>query len=625
VEIAWTIIDENAGSITPAGFLKVGEVAKNYDEAIEVQVKQGVLVRTAKASINVTPGLLEQIFVAPDPSEIGMEMTQQFVAVGADKYGNRISGLNINWSVVNGGGTIDEGGLFTAGTIPDTYKDTVTAEATQGDITRSATVDVTVELDRIAFFSDRDNEDDVFDIYIMDIEGNNQKRLTTNNANDGRFSCSPNGRRIVYSLEGDEGDMYTINDDGSWEFPLVSGRRAYEPTWSPDGAKIAFQSWENDTAEIYVMDADGGNFVQLTHNSAYDDYPTWSPDGTEIVFVSGRDGNEEIYVMSADGTNQRRLTRNSATDTWPSWSSDGKEILFQSAINYQWAIFIMDADGTDARQISPAGYSCNFPCWSPDGTQIAFHSWKDPNQAEIYLMDLDGNNLTRLTDNSADDYGPLWLPRKTGVEVAEASVIIPEVSTFGAMTAQEVTAFAEKAVVRIETDLALGSGFIIDPSGLIITNNHMVKDAKEITVYLYDGTEYSGKVKARDMIHDLALVKIEATGLYYLEMGEISGISLGEQVIVLGYPLNTEKLTVTSGLVSVVDFDSGRNIIWVQTDSAVNPGNSGGPMLDLRGRVIGMLAAKTIGIAVEGVGFAISANTINMYLPRLRVGETIKK
>ncbi len=94
-------------------------------------------------------------------------------------------------------------------------------------------------------------------------------------------------------------------------------------------------------------------------------------------------------------------------------------------------------------------------------------------------------------------------------------------------------------------------------------------------------------------------------------------------MVVLGYPLETDKVTVTSGLVSAIEFDSGRNITWVQTDSAINPGNSGGAMLDLRGKVIGVVSAKLIGVAVEGVGFAISANTVNTFLPRLKAGETI--
>jgi serine protease Do len=191
------------------------------------------------------------------------------------------------------------------------------------------------------------------------------------------------------------------------------------------------------------------------------------------------------------------------------------------------------------------------------------------------------------------------------------------------MTAQEATARVSQSVVRIETDLVAGSGFIVDAAGLILTNNHVISGAEEITVYLKDGATYAGTVDARDMVRDLALVSINASELSPLELGDLSEVGLAEQVIVLGYPLGGENITVTSGLVSAIEFDSGRNITWVQTDSAINPGNSGGPLLDLQGRAIGVVSAKTVGWGIEGVGFAISANTVKTYLPRLQAGETI--
>ena len=191
------------------------------------------------------------------------------------------------------------------------------------------------------------------------------------------------------------------------------------------------------------------------------------------------------------------------------------------------------------------------------------------------------------------------------------------------MTAQEVTARVSQSVVRIETDLVTGSGFIVDAAGLILTNNHVISGAEEITVYLKDGAAYAGTVEAVDMVRDLALVNINASELSPLELGDLSEVGLAQQVIVLGYPLGGENITVTSGLVSAIEFDSGRNITWVQTDSAINPGNSGGPLLDLQGRAIGVISAKMVGGGIEGVGFAISANTVKTYLPRLQARETI--
>ena len=177
VVVAWRVLDENGGVITEAGVFTAGEVAMSFADAIEVEVTQDELVRTTTADVTIAPGPLEQVGIAPNPADIGIEITQQFVAVGADQYGNRLSGLAFTWSVEAGGGTIAAGGLFTAGTEAGTYNNTIKAAATQGDITHSATASVTVEPDRIAFISDRNG--DLLDIYIMDANGTNVQRLTT--------------------------------------------------------------------------------------------------------------------------------------------------------------------------------------------------------------------------------------------------------------------------------------------------------------------------------------------------------------------------------------------------------------------------------------------------------------
>ena len=293
VDVTWTLTNEDAGSVTQAGLFEASEVAGAFGEVFEVKVTQEELVCTAVAPVTITLGPLEQVVIAPNTVEIGMEMTQQFVAVGADRYGNRILGLTFNWIVENSGGSIDETGLFIAGDTPGTYKNTVRAEATKGSITCSGTASVYVEPDRIAFISDRDQGPNEFDIYIMDVDGSNQERLTTTTGlKGGYYSFSPDGRRIAYWTED---HILIINDDGTWNIPLLSGREAREPAWSPDGTKIAFQSWEHVPPEIYVMDVDGGNFTRLTDNSAYDDYPAWSPDGTKIAFISDRDGTINNY------------------------------------------------------------------------------------------------------------------------------------------------------------------------------------------------------------------------------------------------------------------------------------------------------------------------------------------
>ncbi|MEE8469740.1 MAG: trypsin-like peptidase domain-containing protein [Dehalococcoidia bacterium] len=625
----WAVTDENAGSVTQGGLFRAGEVVGSHADVVEAQVSQEDRTETVVASVAIVPGPLEQVGIAPEFAEIGMGMTQQFVAVGADQYGNRIPGLDFAWSVEKEGGTIDANGLFTAGVEPGVYEHTVKASAIEGLYEFWVEVTVVVEPDRIAFISDR--EDDQTDIYLMDVDTGDVERLTSTPAVEFLCNWSPDGRRIVYDSIGLGDGILVMNDDGGWILQLIEhevGGIYIYPSWSPDGTKIAFVKLTGsfDYLDLYVMDIDGGNVIQLTDTpDATEWVPAWSPDGTKLVYdFTPQDQRGDIYIINADGTGRKRLTSDPANDTGPVWSPDGTRIAFTSVRDGDYEIYVMNADGSNLRKLtSNSGITDVDPSWSPDGERIVFVSDRDTDDdtTEIYIMSADGRNVVRVTDNAASDSEPAWAPSKAGVEVTEASVIIADASALQAQTVQKVTSEARGAVVRIETDLGSGSGFIIDPNGLILTNNHVISDAEEITVFLEDGTDYSGTVQSRDLARDIAVVKIEATDLPYLEFGDLSQVALGQQVVVLGYPLGEEDVTLSSGFVSAIKFDSGRNITWVQTDSAINPGNSGGPLLNLQGQVIGVVSAKLVGFAIEGVGFAISANTVNTYLPQLVAEE----
>ena len=572
----------------------------------------------------MVPGAVDQVVIAPNSVDIGMEMTQQFVAVGADQFGNRISGLTFAWSVEAGGGTINNQGLFTAGTEPDSYNKTVKAEALQGGTTRSGSATVTVEPDRIAFVSDRSGDGN--DVYIMNSDGTNVERLTHWQDFDGRIpSWSPDGRRIVSDVCFiDFCQVTTVTDDGSWVNRL-SGEDGFWPSWSPDGDRVAFVTSRNGNWEIYVMDIDGGRQTRVTGGSEVQiAFPTWSPDGSQIAFaVVFDDGDVEIFTMNSSGRGElNNLTEHTAFDSVPSWSPDGKEIAFASDRDGDFEIYVMDSDGSNVDKLTSNGVFDSHPSWSLDGSQILFNSLRDdPDSDDIYIMNRNGTDVRRLTSNSAVDTSARWAPRKSGLEVSAASVVISDASSLRARTVQEVTASARGAVVRIETDVASGSGFVVDAGGLILTNNHVILNATRITVYLEDGTSYEGAVFGRDLVRDMAVVKIEAGDLPTLKLADLGKISLGQPVLVLGYPLGKDRLSVTSGLVSAIDFDGGRNIRWVQTDSAINPGNSGGPLLNLQGEVIGIVTEKQSD--AENIGFAASANSINLYLERLMDGEVI--
>src|SRR5262249_25207385 len=154
------------------------------------------------------------------------------------------------------------------------------------------------------------------------------------------------------------------------------------PMLSPDGSKILFESNRTGAAEIYVMNADGKNIVQLTHNKASNHCPIWSPDGSKILFASGRDDESDIYVINADGSGQKRLTNQPGDDSHPHWSPDGKRIIFNSArttpdLKADWSkqfheVFTMKTDGSDVKQITSAKTVSTYPSFSPDGKRICF-------------------------------------------------------------------------------------------------------------------------------------------------------------------------------------------------------------------------------------------------------------
>jgi Tol biopolymer transport system component len=191
--------------------------------------------------------------------------------------------------------------------------------------------------------------------------------------------------------------------------------------------KIAFASDRDGNYEIYVMNADGTNQTRLTFNNTDEKSPAWSPDGTKVAFISDRDGNNEIYVMEADGTNQTRLTNNTVDDASPSWSPDGAQLVFvhsQENINDVDWIYVMESDGTNQIPLITLGGWMGDVTWSPNGTRIAFISEAPPIGFEIYAMDANGSNLTRLTyDISGMICFPDWSPN--GSKIAFSDCYFP--------------------------------------------------------------------------------------------------------------------------------------------------------------------------------------------------------
>src|SRR5438132_12331131 len=162
-----------------------------------------------------------------------------------------------------------------------------------------------------------------------------------------------------------------------------------------------------------------------------------------------------------------------------------------------------------------------------------------------------------------------------------------------------------------------GSGFVIDPSGLIVTNAHVIEGAESIQVRLSDGRRFAGNLVGRDTRVDLALIKIQnATNLTVLPPGDSNRLRVGAFVLALGHPFGLEQ-SVSFGIVSRKGAPltiAAPGFDFIQTDAAINPGNSGGPLVNMAGEVVGVnsMAARTISI-----GFAIPANLVKQLIPQL--------
>ena len=355
--------------------------------------------------------------------------SQVVIATPRDSKGTEIKGLGITWT--NSDPTvaqIDAVGKITAVRAGATV---VTAKV-QGK-TGQAVVTVTATYAFDLLYSVRSF--DIFrEIYRVDVRnpGASPSRLFAANQWASQARPSPDGSRVAYICPDPnfgEGSICVADRDGSNAMRILGyiGEELTQPSWSPDGSRLAFVRTRNDGARnvshIWIANADGSNARPLTDNVVGDQsMPAWSPrlpDGTErIAFVQDLNLSPRIWTMRIDGSDRRLLGSTAgAHDIQPAWSPDGRTIAFQRiSASVAADIWLMNADGTSERALMPAPLSGSqlSPTWSPDGRLIAFASAHEASSTgstyQIYTVWSDGTKLARRTFDATDKSAPVFLP-----------------------------------------------------------------------------------------------------------------------------------------------------------------------------------------------------------------------
>lgn len=246
-------------------------------------------------------------------------------------------------------------------------------------------------------------------IYVMDMDGFNNQRITKDSSLNMGPAWSPDGSKVVYaSYVGGFPDIYTKDLTSGHVRQLTNNRSTnITPTWSPNGGTVAYSSAKGKDPDLYFINPKTGAERPFSHAFGIDIAPSFSPDGDEIIFASERGGNLHIYRQNINGGAAQRLTFHGYQNDSPDWSPDSTKIVFCGRAGGAYDIFTMNSDGSNVQRLTAGMGNNEHPRWSPDSRYITFSSTRDGDSA-IYIMRFDGANPIKISKGNGSL--PAWGP-----------------------------------------------------------------------------------------------------------------------------------------------------------------------------------------------------------------------
>lgn len=270
---------------------------------------------------------------------------------------------------------------------------------------------------RIAFVSDRDatKEKRGKELYLMDYDGYNPRRVTVNQSLNILPNWAPDGRSLAYvSYRQGSPDIYQARIyEGQPARNLTGGQgaQAFAPAYSPDGTRIAYASNKSGNMEIWVASADGSGARRLTNHPSADTAPCWSPTGNELAFTSSRTGAPQLWMMDSEGLNVRRLSTIGNYNDACAWSPNkaAPEVAYTSRIEGGFEIAVVDLTSRQVRQITEGRGSCEYPSWAPSGRHLVY-SCNRGGSWQITVSDRLGQVVQTLAAGPGNNVQPDWGP-----------------------------------------------------------------------------------------------------------------------------------------------------------------------------------------------------------------------